>query len=254
MFSVLHTAGSDLKYHPHIHMVITGGGLAEKDMSVCELEKDYLTRQRFIGMLFRKSFIKHIIKLDLNGDLIKPNKYNNDSSTFCSWLRNLKDKYWIINIQKPLDDLNQIVAYVGRYTKRACISEYKIESIDNDTIKFKFNDYKRSSKTGPVIQSTKEMGFVEFFDELFQHVPTKGYRMVRYNGIYCSHYRQYIPKTQNQQFETVHIDEKDWGEFEELRKLDLLNGNPDQLICTNCNIEYTFIGIVYPGKELIHDP
>jgi len=255
MFTVLHTAGSDLKYHPHVHMVITGGGLRESDMSVLELEKDYLTRQRFIGKIFRKNYIRKLIELDKSGDLIKPKKWENNSIGFKNWLEHMKEKHWIISIQKPLRDLDQIVGYVGRYTKRACISEYKIESIDSGVIRFKYNDYKNSSRTGPVQQSIKEMGYVEFLDELLQHVPTKSYRMVRYSGIYCTHYRKYLPKKiGNEQYEEKENEGQEWGEFEELRKLDISNGNPDQLICPKCQIEYTFIGIVYPGKARNHDP
>jgi len=254
MFTVLHTAGSDLKYHPHVHMVITGGGLRESDMTVVELAKDYLTRQRFIGKLFRQSYIRKLIELDKTGELIKPKKWQSNSIGLKKWLGNMNEKHWIISIQKPLKDLEQIVGYVGRYTKRACISEYKIESIASGKIRFKYNDYKRSGRTGPVQQSIKEMGYVEFLDELLQHVPTVSYRMVRYNGIYSSHYRQYLPITSNEQDESKADELEEWGEFSELRKLDILNGNPDQLICPKCQIEYTFIGIMYPGKSRNHDP
>ena len=254
MFTVLHTAGSDLKYHPHVHMVITGGGLRESDMTVVELDKDYLTRQRFIGKLFRQSFIRKLIELDKSGDLIKPKKWNQDPLGLRKWLGKMNEKHWIISIQKPLRNLEQIVGYVGRYTKRACISEYKIESIDSGKIRFKYNDYKKSGRTGPVQQSIKEMGYVEFLDELLQHVPNQSYRMVRYSGIYCSYYRKYLPVPANKQHQGQEQQDQDWGEFEQLRKLDIEKGKPDQLICPNCQIEYTFIGIVYPGKSRNHDP
>lgn len=254
MFTVLHTAGSDLKYHPHVHMVITGGGLNEETKEIEELEKDYLTRQRFIGELFRKSYINKLIELDRRGELKKPRKWKANSGGFWNWLRGMKSKHWIISIQKPLHDLNQIVGYVGRYTKRACISEYKIESIGGGVIKFKYNDYKRSGRKGKILQSMKELGYVDFLDELLQHVPSKGYRMVRYSGVYASHYRKYLPEQVKVSKQEGQEEGKEWGEFEALRKLDLSKGNVDQLVCPNCKQEYRFIGIVYPGKERINAP
>ncbi len=252
MFTVLHTAGSDLKYHPHVHMVITGGGLSEEGKRIIELEKDYLTRQRFIGGLFRNSFINRLRELDRRDEIVKPKKWKDNKSSFSKWLGEIKSKHWIISIQKPLRDLNQIVGYVGRYTKRACLSEYKIESISEGIIKFRYNDYKGSSRKGKVNVAMKSMGYVEFLDELLQHVPSKGFRMVRYSGIYTSHYKKYLPA--KQEIEEVEEEGEEWGEFEALRKLDISKGNKDQLICPNCQREYVFIEIVYPGKKTKNGP
>lgn len=211
-----------------------------------------MTRQRYIGGKFRINFINKLISLDSRGELKKPKKWKDNKLGFSKWLRDMRSRHWIISIQKPLRDLNHIVGYVGRYTKRACLSEYKIESIADGIIKFRYNDYKGSSRKGKMNVAMKSLGYVEFLDELLQHVPSKGFRMVRYSGIYTSHYKEYMPV--RKAVIEKEDEAKEWGEFEALRKLDIAKGNADQLICPNCQKEYVFIKIVYPGKERINDP
>lgn len=97
------------------------------------------------------------------------------------------------------------------------------------------------------------MNSIEFFDQLMQHVPDKGFRMVRYFGCYASHYKPYIPKKdrpvkEEQEIQLAH----NWGEYEELRKKDILNGKPDPLECPNCKTKLIFEAI-YFTKTIVFD-
>jgi len=252
--SILHTAGSDLKDHPHIHMIVTAGGLSNEDFSVAKLNSEFLTRQRFLANKFKTIFSKSLLdlynlkKLNLHKSKIE------DPIKFKQFINNIKQKQWIVSIQKPLEDLNQIVGYVGRYTKRTCISEYKISSIKGQFISFQFNDYKNTPRGQKPIVATKTMHYVQFLDQLLFHVPDKSFRMVRYFGAYNSNYKKYLPLNEAKiQFEKTHTDESFWSDFAAVRLLDIQNGKPDPLLCPQCKTYLTDHEVFFPFKTFIND-
>lgn len=251
--SVLHTSGSDLKYHPHVHMIVTGGGLEEEGLGMKELKGKYLTRQRYLADHFRKRFVRKLIWLNKQDRLRLPKHLRTDKTRFENWIKGLSEKQWIVSIQKPLEDLNQIVGYVGRYTKRACLSEYKIESISEEVISFKYKDYKNTKRGEPAKESIRSMDYINFLDELMQHVPKKHFRMVRYYGCYASHYKNHIPERKHKIEEEQEVElGHSWGEYEELRKKDISKGKPDPLSCPECNKPLEFEGL-YFTKAIIFD-
>ena len=251
--SVLHTAGADLKYHPHVHMIVSGGGKQLDSEVIRELKSDYLTRQRFLGKQLRDRFIFGLLKLEKKGDLSFPHNWKLKDNTFKTWLHRIRDKHWIVSIQKPLVDINHIVAYVGRYTKRACISEYKLESHTKNEISFQYTDYKNSIRGQKPLVSIKRMSPHDFLDQLLQHVPKKRYRMVRYFGLYCSHYIGKIDRIKNKKEDPLEDQTNIWGEFEEMRKEDIRRGKPDPLICPHCGTHLEFEDVFYPYKINIDD-
>ena len=241
--SVLHTAGSDLKHHPHIHMIVSAGGQDLSDGSFRTLKGDYLTRQQHLGQQISIGFSKRLKEQYAKGEL-KTSKAITKASDLNEWLAKVNTKPWVVSIQPALEDINQIVGYVGRYTKRTCISEYKIQQAEGDIIKFNFNDYKNTPRGEKPKQGIKEMSNVEFLDQLLQHVPDSGYKMVRYYGMYNSLYKGRIPKEMKFQgpleAEYLFDDEMDWGEFEQLRKNQIKRGKPDPLFCLCCQKSMKF--------------
>lgn len=249
--STLHTAGSDLKHHPHVHMIVSGGGQDIETKAYRELEGDYLCPQKFFGEQLRIKFQVRLIKLFDEGKIKTPDRISAHKS-FVSWLYDIKQKHWVVSIQKPLADLGQIVGYVGRYTKRACLSEYKIIEIGK-TVKFKYNDYKNTPRGEKPREGIRELSPYEFLDELLQHVPDKRYRMVRYFGIYNSLHLKKIPEELRgqQKIEEIEIDENfEWGEFEEFRKSMIRSGKSDPLFCSTCKESMVLVLIQLKGKTI----
>jgi len=250
--AVLHTAGSDLKHHPHIHMIVSAGGLNAKDLSIQELQAEFLTRQRFLANKFKKIFND---KLIANHKLIKLGPTLSKSTEFKSFINKINQKQWIVSIQKPLEDLNQIVNYVGRYSKRTCVSEYNITNINGDLITFKFKDYKNTPRGQKPKFAFKTIHFTKFLDLLLQHVPQRKFRMVRYAGAYNSCYKKYIPKKDPITAEEIIYPNQDWSDFPNIRKLDILNGKPDPLQCPNCKTIMTEYIIIFNKNPVrLYDP
>jgi len=228
-------------------MIISGGGQDLSDEKFRTLKGDYLTRQQHLGKKISKGFNEKLIKQYGRGELRTP-KNIEQATDLKKWLAKVNTKPWVVSIQPALDDINQIIGYVGRYTKRTCISEYKIKQA-TDVIKFNYNDYKNTPKGEKPRIGLKEMKAVEFLDSLLQHVPESGYKMVRYYGMYNSMYKGLIPYEMKYEgpleAEYLFDEDMDWGEYEYLRKMQIRRGKPDPLFCLCCQRSMKFQAFEY---------
>lgn len=193
IIAVLHTAGSDLKYHPHVHLIVSAGGRELTTGEIEELTGDYLTHHKYLANKFRFYFTQELIKLYDKEELKVQGEYLH-RPFFMKFIKKLNEKAWIVGIDKPLKDATDIVRYVARYTRRACMSEYKIVSINDGKIVFTFNDYKNTPRGQyPPTQGLCTLTYVEFLDRLLQHVPNKGFQAVRRYGLYTGRNIKTIP-------------------------------------------------------------
>jgi len=253
--SVLHTAGSDLKYHPHIHMIVSRGGLRLDKSGYRSIKGTFLVKNEILGAKLKESFNKGLHQQYKKGELKIPKRIERGQG-LTKWVGSQKEKSWIVNIEKPLEEVMQIVNYVGRYTKRACISEYKIEKIASEIV-FRFNDYKNSKRGEKPLESTIRMTPTEFLDNLLQHVPEKRYRMVRYFGLYNSFYIGKIPEERRANLKKEEMaktaEEHEWGELESIRSYLISKGYQDLLICRSCKGKMEVVGILNKDGELYAD-
>jgi hypothetical protein len=186
LVSVLHTAGSDLKYHPHLHLIVSAGGRHLKTGEFTQLPGDYLCRAQHLKRRFRWEFERGLLalyeqgKLQLSGNLALGRRY------FLSFLKQLNQNEWVVSVQSSLAERSHIVKYVGRYTKRACLSESRIQSIKDGLVSFSYKDYKHTPPGKKPLEASLTLPYSQFLDRLLLHVPKKGYRMVRYYGLYAN--------------------------------------------------------------------
>lgn len=246
IISVLHTAGSDLKYHPHIHMIVSSGG-TEKSGNIKVLEGQYLTRHKFLARRFRYVFEQKLIKYYDKG-VLKTRDELKERPCFLAFIRRLNKQEWNIGIQEPLAGVAAIVRYVGRYTRRACISERRINSIANERICFTFNDYKNTPRGQyPPKEGIKDLTYEVFLDRLLQHIPTPGYQAVRSYGIYQGRNRKQLPqayKVQEAQKISaepeITVDEGD-DFLRPLREKWIKRYGRDLAICVHCAVKMVLI-------------
>jgi hypothetical protein len=235
-------------------MIVTGGGQDLTDGSYRVLQSDYLTKQRYLANKLKVKFRNSLLKLQASGSLKLPKKLER-SGSLRRWIAQISEKHWIVSIQKPLDDIEQIVGYVGRYTKRSCISEYKIKE-NGARIVFSYNDYKNTPRGSKPLVSKKYMRPTVFLDALLQHIPEPGYKGVRYYGLYNSHYKRHLPaslKAEVDISEEVDFDESyEWGEHEALRKAQIKRGKADPLHCYVCDKSMRLLHYQYPKRDETH--
>lgn len=174
-FSILHTWGQNLMYHPHIHCVVTGGGLTEIGKWV-EKEQDFFIPAKVISRKFRGKFLSYMKeeKLDFYGnnkDLENPVIYDNlISQTY--------KKDWVVYCKEPFKNANCVIQYLGRYTHRVAISNERIMKVGDGMVTFKWRDYKDNNKM-------KEMTVTiqEFIRRFSLHILPPYFMKIRYYGI-----------------------------------------------------------------------
>jgi hypothetical protein len=179
---VLHTFGSDLKWNPHIHVIITAGGLSLKNDQW--VKQPYL-HENVIKPIYRYHFLKEFKKLFKNNLLVPPATCRNIKSyqTFNSWLTQFYNKVWYVNLGKTLKESGHTVRYVGRYSKKPVMAEYRIKSFDGISVTFSYNDH--STKQCLYTTITVE----EFISKLIRHIPDQNFRNIRHSGIFANRVR-----------------------------------------------------------------
>jgi hypothetical protein len=102
------------------------------------------------------------------------------------YIKTINKNKWIVHLEAPMDEPIQVVRYIGRYSKRACLSEYKITKMEGEYIAFRHKDYKAKDNNNQPIERELELHFRDFFPRLLQHVPMRYFRIVRYYGLYSN--------------------------------------------------------------------
>jgi hypothetical protein len=114
-------------------------------------------------------------------------KHNfSDRTKFLQFIKDTNKKRWIIHLEPPMDIPTQVVRYIGRYSKRACLSEYKITRMEGENISFRYKDYKTLDSNNKAVERELELNYRDFFPRLLQHVPLAYFRLVRYYGLYSN--------------------------------------------------------------------
>jgi len=185
VISVLHTFGEKKNLHVHVHMIVAWGGLDIETKELKIIEPDYV-KYSFLQKKFRNKFEDELVALFNKGEL--KNEFE-DELEFKCFLKKINDKNWQIHLEPPMATPADVIRYIGRYSKRACLSEYKITKIEGEYITFRYKDYKdREDKINPKSKAKeKELccHYTEFFPLLLQHVPLPNFRLVKYYGAYA---------------------------------------------------------------------
>ena len=140
---IMHTWSSDLSYHPHIHVLLTGGGL-DKNNNWHQKRNGFFIPGKPMALLFKGKFLSSIKRLYKEGKLIfdgMTEKLRN-SYSFKELLNKCYSKNWVINIKESFAGAETVMHYIGRYTHRIAIGNSRIIKMDNETVTFRVKDYK----------------------------------------------------------------------------------------------------------------
>lgn len=238
IISVLHTFGETKQLHPHIHMILSWGGV-NKNNCLEEITGEYVN-YRFIQTKFRCKFEDKLIEM-FDSNTLEHNF--SDRIDFLRFIKRVNDKSWRVHFEPAIQIPEEVIRYIGRYSKRACISEYKITNIDGENISFKYKDYKNLDFYGKPIEKEITLNYREFFPRLLQHVPLPYFRIVRYYGAYAARTKAVLNKT------LVKITNKtsEAPEIEENAETYEMTENPK--ICKNCNTEKTYLFSTFKNKK-----
>lgn len=189
IISVIHTYGEKKNAHYHIHQIVSWGGIHNKTGELIKLEgkeAEYINYYH-LKKEFRRKYLDELEKAFDNKEL--EHSFIN-KSIFKQYIKKLHRTHWQIHLEEPMDTPAAVIRYIGRYSKRACLSEYKITNIDGEYITFIYKDYSDrtdpNDKKSPAKEKELRLHYRKFFPLLLQHVPKPYFRMVRYYGCYGS--------------------------------------------------------------------
>ena len=174
-FSILHTWGQNLMYHPHVHMVVTGGGLT-KTLKWKEKEEDFFIPVKVMSKVFRGKFLEYMKKEKL--EYYKKMKEYENPAIYNELMRKMYEKDWIVYCKEPFKNANSVIEYLGRYTHRVAISNERILKIEEGKVTFKWRDYKDGNKMKEMTVSIEE-----FIRRFMLHILPPRFMKIRYYGL-----------------------------------------------------------------------
>ena len=171
--SVLHTWGSAMMHHPHVHMIVPGGGLSPDGSKWIAAKPKFLLPVLVLSALFRRRMLEALVAAHKAGKLQFFGEHANlaDSTAFIDYLAPLEDKKWHVYAKRPFGGPKAVLAYLARYTHRVAISNRRLLRADAHGVTFKFKDYRID---GPGRYKTMTVHPHEFMRRFLIHVLPKG--------------------------------------------------------------------------------
>lgn len=180
--AVLHTWGSAMTHHPHIHMIVPGGGLSADGSRWVSSRLAFLLPVRVLGKLFRRVFLTRLMALHDAGRLAFFGSLAHlaDRRAFLSHLSPVRKKRWVVYAKPPFAGPETVLAYLSRYTHRVAISNSRLLRFDQSGVTFRYKDYRRA---GAERQQVMTLAADEFIRRFLLHVLPKGFHRIRHYGL-----------------------------------------------------------------------
>jgi hypothetical protein len=180
--AVLHTWGSAMTYHPHVHMIVPGGGIAPGGTRWISSRPAFLLPVRVLGKLFRRLFLTRLIQLHDAGRLafFGSSAELADRRAFLRHLSPVRKKRWVVYAKPPFAGPQAVLAYLSRYTHRVAISNRRLIALDERGVTFGYKDYRRD---GAERQRVMTLATDEFIRRFLLHVLPRGFHRIRHYGL-----------------------------------------------------------------------
>jgi hypothetical protein len=187
--AVLHTWGSALTHHPHVHMIVPGGGIALDGQHWVSARPAFLLPVRVLGKLFRRLFLTRLIALYDAGKLaffgaIRPLAERRE---FLRHLSPTRGKRWVVYAKPPFAGPEAVLAYLARYTHRVAISNRRLLAFDKAGVTFRYKDYRRDDGQR---QRVMTLATAEFIRRFLLHLLPRGFHRIRHYGLLAASSRK----------------------------------------------------------------
>ena len=186
---VLHTWGSALTHHPHVHGIVPGGGLAPDGTRWIACRPGFFLPVRVLSRLFRRRFLEELQRLHDGGKLRFFGKHAAlaDAAAFKAWLAPLRQCEWVVYAKRPFAGPQAVLAYLSRYTHRVAISNSRLLAMDERGVTFRWKDYRAKGKTRHKAMTLSPQKFMRRF---LLHVLPGGFHRIRHYGLLANSNRR----------------------------------------------------------------
>jgi hypothetical protein len=177
--ALLHTWGQTLQFHPHLHCIVPGGGLAPDGQRWVACRRGFFLPVRVLSSLFRRLFLEALDHAFLAGELTFRGNIANlgDADRFAGLLRAARGVDWVVYAKPPFGGPKHVLEYLGRYTHRVAIANSRLTRID-DTVSFRWKDYRHHDR-----QKIMTLDADEFIRRFLLHVLPDRFQRIRHYGL-----------------------------------------------------------------------
>jgi hypothetical protein len=187
--AVLHTWGSALTHHPHVHMIVPGGGFSLDGNRWVSCRPQFFLPVRVLSRLFRRLCLEQLLAAHDAGGL---QFFGNhialaDRKAFLKYLAPLRDTEWVVYAKEPFGGPEHALRYMARYTHRVAIANSRLVAIDQEGVSFKWKDYRAE---GPARIKVMTLSVDEFIRRFLIHVLPTGFHRIRHYGLFANNRRE----------------------------------------------------------------
>jgi hypothetical protein len=183
--AVLHTWGSALTHHPHVHCIVPGGGLSPDGERWLSCRTGFFLPVRVLSRLFRRRFLEKLAAAHQAGDLHFFGDHRDlaDAQTFAAYLSPLRKLEWVVYAKRPFAGPEAVLAYLSRYTHRVAISNRRLVALDGNGVTFKWKNYRARGRER---YTTMTLEASEFIRRFLIHVLPRGFHRIRHYGLFAN--------------------------------------------------------------------
>jgi hypothetical protein len=185
ILSVLHTWGSALTHHPHVHMIVPGGGFSLDGKNWVSSGQNFFLPVRVLSRLFRRLFLHNLTAAHQTGKLqfFGNHAALQDARAFDAYIAPLRNSEWVVYSKRPFGGPEEVLRYLARYTHRVAISNRRLVACDENRVTFKWKDYRIE---GSERYKVMTLATHEFIRRFLMHVLPPGFHHIRYYGLLAS--------------------------------------------------------------------
>jgi hypothetical protein len=192
--AVLHTWGSAMTHHPHLHCIVPGGGLSPDGQRWIPCKRGFFLPVRVLSRLFRRCFLEHLCTAYHAGHLefFGQHQHLTDPEAFAEYLAPLRQIDWVVYAKRPFSGPKAVLAYLSRYTHRVAIANSRLIACDEHGVTFKWKDYRaKPSKRYKTLRLSTD----EFIRRFLLHILPSGFHRIRHFGFFANPVRaQTLPQ------------------------------------------------------------
>jgi hypothetical protein len=180
--SVLHTWGSAMTHHPHVHMIVPGGGISLDGERWVASRPGFFLPVRVLSRLFRRLFLEKLLATHQAGRLkfFGDHAALADARAFATWLASLRRAEWVVYAKRPFGGPQAVLAYLSRYTHRVAIANSRLIACDRNGVTFRWKDYRAEGRDR---QKVMTLATAEFIRRFLIHVLPQGFHRIRHYGL-----------------------------------------------------------------------
>ena len=183
--SVLHTWGSAMTHHPHVHMIVPGGGISLDGERWVACRPGFFLPVRVLSRLFRRLFLEKLLAAHQANNLkfFRHHTALADAQTFAAYLAPLRRAEWVVYAKRPFGGPQAVLAYLSRYTHRVAIANSRLMASDRNGVTFRWKDYRANARDR---QKVMTLATAEFIRRFLIHVLPQGFHRIRHYGLLAS--------------------------------------------------------------------